>query len=67
MEWLKKVLLNCIATAAATAIAVIGNAIFFQDVNWMQVGSAALLSFIVCLLGHIAKIGAIRVWNALKK
>ena len=52
-KFLKCALIRAVRTVAQTAIATIGTAAVMSDVNWVFVGSAALLSGIVSLLTSI--------------
>lgn len=45
---------RCIRTVCQTAIATIGTTAVFQEVNWMMVGSTALLAGILSILNSIA-------------
>lgn len=54
MTWWKAAGLRAIKTVAQTAIGVIGGTAFFSEVNWLAVGSAALLAGIMSLLMSIA-------------
>lgn len=53
-EWLIKAGIRAIKTVAQTSIATIGSSALFTEVNWMVVGSAALLAGILSLLTSIA-------------
>lgn len=53
-EWLKAAGIRAIKTVAQTAVATIGAAAVLDEVNWLTVGSAALLSGILSLLTSIA-------------
>lgn len=54
-EWLRAALIRMIKTMAQTAVALIGtNAIGVTDVNWVAVGSAAVLAGIVSVLTSVA-------------
>lgn len=54
--WLKKAAVRAVKTVAQTAVATIGTSAAMGDVNWMMVGSAALLSGILSLLTSVAGI-----------
>ena len=54
MEWLKAAAVRAIKTVAQTAVATIGTAAVIGEVDWLMVGSAALLSGVLSLLTSIA-------------
>ena len=53
IEFWKAAGIRALRTVAQTAIATIGTTAFIQDVNWMMVGSASLLSGILSVLTSI--------------
>lgn len=53
-KWLKAAGIRALKTVAQAAIATIGTSAVFSEVNWMIVGSTALLSGILSLLTSIA-------------
>ena len=55
-EWIKYAGIRAIKTVAQTAIATIGTSAVFSEVNWLMVGSSALLAGILSLLTSLAGI-----------
>ena len=55
-KWLKCAGVRAIKTVAQTAVSLIAVGSVMSDVNWIQVGSAALLAGILSLLTSIAGI-----------
>ena len=53
-DWIKKAGIRAIKTIAQTAIATIGTSVAMGEVNWIMVGSAALLAGILSLLTSVA-------------
>lgn len=53
-NWWKAAGVRAIKTVAQTAIATIGTSAVMGEVNWLMVGSAALLAGILSLLTSIA-------------
>ena len=52
--WAKAAAIRAIKTMAQTAVATIGVSAVMQDVNWIAVGSAALLGRVLTVLTSIA-------------
>lgn len=60
---LKAAAIRALHTMAQTAVGVIGTAAFVEEVNWLAVGSAALLAGIVSMLKSVI-VGLPEVKNA---
>ena len=52
--WIKAAGIRAVKTVAQTAVATIGTAAVFDEVNWLMVGSAALLAGLLSLLTSVA-------------
>lgn len=52
-QWWKAAGVRAVRTVAQTAVASIGTAAVMGEVNWMMVGSAALLAGVLSLLTSI--------------
>lgn len=59
-KWLKAAGTRAIRTVAQTAVATIGTAAVMSDVDWIMVGSAALLAGILSLLTSAAGLPEIK-------
>lgn len=53
-NFIKYALIRCIRTICQTAVATIGSAVVFTDVNWAMVISASLLAGILSILTSVA-------------
>ena len=51
--WIKAAGVRAVKTVAQTAVATIGTAAVFDEVNWLMVGSAALLAGLLSLLTSV--------------
>ena len=56
IEWLKAAGIRAIKTMAQTAVAVIGSSAALGEVDWIFVGSSAVLAGIVSVLTSVAGI-----------
>lgn len=53
-QWFHAASIRAIKTVAQTAIATIGTSAVMGDVNWVMVGSAAVLSGVLSILTSLA-------------
>lgn len=53
-KWFKAAGIRAVKTIAQSAIATIGTSAAFGDINWLVVGSTALLAGVLSLLTSIA-------------
>lgn len=53
-NWLKAAGIRAIKTVAQTAVAMIGTATVFSDVNWLMILSGSLLAGLLSILTSIA-------------
>lgn len=53
-KWWKAAGVRAVKTVAQAAVAAIGTTAMFSEVNWLVVGSTALLSGVLSLLTSIA-------------
>ena len=54
VNWIKAAGVRAIKTVAQTAVATIGSAVAFGEVDWLMVGSAALLAGVLSMLTSVA-------------
>lgn len=52
--WCKAAIIRAVKTIAQSAVATIGTAALFGEVNWLMVGSAAMLAGALSLLTSVA-------------
>lgn len=55
-KWLKAAGIRAVKTIAQTAIATIGSAVVFAEIDWLIVASASLLAGVLSMLTSIAGI-----------
>ena len=53
ITWIKAAAVRAVKTVAQTAVATIGTAAMLDEVNWLMVGSAALLAGVLSLLTSV--------------
>lgn len=53
-NWIKAALVRAVKTIAQTAVATIGTATVFSEVNWIMIISASLLAGLLSILTSIA-------------
>lgn len=60
-KWIKAAAVRAIKTVAQTAVATVGTAAAMGEVNWIMVGSAALLSGVLSILTSVAGLPEVQV------
>lgn len=53
-KWIRAALVRAVKTIAQTAVATIGTATVFSEVNWVMILSASLLAGLLSILTSIA-------------
>lgn len=53
-NWIKAALVRAVKTIAQTAVATIGTATVFSEINWTMIVSASLLAGLLSILTSIA-------------
>lgn len=61
MNWIKAAGVRAIKTVAQTAVATIGTCAAMGEVDWLMVGSAALLAGVLSLLTSVAGLPEVSV------
>lgn len=64
--WLKCASVRAIKTVAQTALGTLAGCTLFSEVNWLMVGSSALLAGILSILTSIAGIPEVEMKNEKK-
>lgn len=59
-KWFKAAGIRAVKTMAQTAAATIGTAVVLNDVNWIAVGSAAVLAGVLSMLTSVAGLPEIK-------
>lgn len=60
-KWIKAALIRAIKTIAQTAVAMIGTATVFSEVNWLMILSGSLLAGLLSILTSIAGLPEVEV------
>lgn len=60
-KWIKASLVRAIKTIAQTAVAMIGTATVFSEVNWLMILSGSLLAGLLSILTSVAGLPEVEV------
>lgn len=60
-KWIKASLVRAVKTIAQTAVAMIGTATVFSDVNWLMILSGSLLAGLLSILTSVAGLPEVEV------
>lgn len=60
-KWIKAALVRAIKTIAQTAVAMIGTATVFSEVNWLMILSGSLLAGLLSILTSVAGLPEVEV------
>lgn len=66
-KWCLAALVRAVKTTAQTAVAILSVGAVMSDVDWLMVGSASALAFILSLLTSISGMPEVRCGESLPK